>query len=89
MIHALDDITPADIDEALDLLGQHVPLGMGFGRPVAARWDDGTVQLATVTGWAWVSADRVERFVPLDADLAELVVYKDGVEVSRTVGPAR
>lgn len=76
-------------EDALVLLGRHVPPGVEFGRPRIAQPDGDAVMFVTDLGFWWVSEAGVSRLLPLDGDRAELTKYREGDEEDRTVGAGR
>jgi hypothetical protein len=75
-------------EDALLLLGRHLPHDVEFGRPRIAQRDGDEVVFVTDGGWFWVSERGVSRLLPVDRDRAELTAYREGIERDRTLGTA-
>jgi hypothetical protein len=75
-------------ESALVRLARHVAAEAEIGRPLLAQPDDGAVLLATDLCWWWVDDSEAMRLLPLSGGRAELTIFRDGAEVSRTLGAA-
>jgi len=86
------DIGPEMAEDALLVLGRHVPPGTSFGRPLVALngRTPGEVSFLVESGpdgaavW-FVSPIEAARLVRLPGALVELVTFVNGAEVDRIV----